>query len=171
LADTWLTLEKRGKKEEREHVDEWIAGQFKWKNWNLCKETAGIIVSDRCPLDPLAFTKRRNWSKKADYLLSEVPDLGFSPAISEGHVILLIDDEKALDLRVRRTNKKYRKKDLKEMQEILKQIYDVSGATPLDIRFESFAQIMKRVCRIVHLEEYQPADIYGRLVAIKEGQS
>ena len=31
-----------------------------------------------------------------------------------------------------------------------------------------FYEIMKRVCRIIHMDPYQPADIHKRLVTIKE---
>jgi len=165
LARHWKTLEDEDLK--RKEVDKWIAEQFKQKNQNLLDVKLGISICDRCPLDPISFTPEEKWKEKAKLLLKTI-----SPAdpekIQPGHIIYLWDDPEHLDIRVRRTPKEYDKDGLEELQKKLDKVYDMSGVTKIDCRFQSFYEIMKRVCRIIHMDSYQPADIHKRLVTIKE---
>ncbi len=161
---------KETKKEtKKDRIDEWIAQQFREKNHILSDEKVGLIVTDRCPLDPLVFTDTKEWQRKASFLLDRVCR-GTNTKLVPGHIILLLDDPEVLDLRVRRTNKKYRAAELGRMQESLKHLYSMSEMTCVDCRFRSLHDVMKEVGRIVHLtEKHEAADIDGRMNEIERG--
>ncbi|HUT30822.1 MAG TPA: SIR2 family protein [Sedimentisphaerales bacterium] len=165
LARHWKTLEDEESK--RKEVDKWIAEQFKQKNQDLLDVKLGISICDRCPLDPISFTPKEKWHEKAKLLLNTISPNN-RETIKPGHIIYLWDDPEHLDIRVRRTPKEYDKDGLKELQNKLDKVYDMDGMTRIDCRFQSFYEIMKRICRIIHMENYQPAEIHERLIAIKE---
>lgn len=170
LGQNWQTLEDKEK--ERKEIDEWIANEFKQKNHDLIDTKPGISVCDRCPLDPISFTPESRWREKAEYLLNVICPGKDPEKLQPGHVIYLWDDPEHLDIRVRRSPKKYDKESLDELQKNLDKIYDVNmmfGVTKIDCRFQSFYEIMKRVSRIIHMEKYEPANIHGRLIYIKDG--
>lgn len=166
LASYWKKLED--KEAERKRINKWIAFQFKQKNHDLIDAKVGISICDRCPLDPISFTPQNRWKEKAEYLLSIISPHDVEK-IKPGHIIYLWDDPEHLDIRVRRTPKKYDKDSLNELQENLDAIYNIKGVTKIDCRFQSFYEIMKRICRIIHMQNYQPAEIHERLIYIKEG--
>ena len=170
LAEVWDRLDAdEAQQKKKERIDNWIAEQFREKNHILLDEKVGLIVSDRCPLDPLVFTEASEWPQKACFLLSRVCP-GADTNLVPGHIILLDDDPEVLDLRVRRTNKKYRAAELKTMQELLKHLYSMQEVTVVDCRFRSLHDVMKEVGRIVHLaKKHEAADIGVRMLEIKLG--
>lgn len=165
LARYWRTLEDEDLR--RKKIDEWIAQQFKQKNQDLLDVKLGISICDRCPLDPVSFTPEDKWREKAKLLLNTISPTEVEK-IQPGHIIYLWDDPEHLAIRVERTPKEYDKDKLDELQKKLDIVYDMDGITKIDCRFQSFYEIMKRVCRIIHMEPYQPARIHERLLAIKE---
>jgi hypothetical protein len=168
LADNWRILETPDRRTDKEKTDLWIAGQFKEKNAELIKTRFSISVCDRCPLDPVTFTPPKEWRLKAALLLKTICEEPTLP-IRPGHVIVLWHDPEHLEIRVRRTAKKYDRAALEWLQKCIEIIYEMPGVTFIDCRFLSFHEIMKRVCRIVHMDDYRPADIQRRLVDIEKG--
>ncbi|MBN2019680.1 MAG: SIR2 family protein [Sedimentisphaerales bacterium] len=164
LANNWKTLETE--EERRKRVDKWIATQFKQKNQDLIDTKLGISISDRCPLDPICFTPESRWQEKAQYLLDTISP-NDKEQIKEGHVIYLWDDPEHLEIRVKRSAKKYDKNGLAELQDMLDLVYKMPGMTKIDCRFQSFYEIMKRISRIIHMEPYNPAKIHDRLKFIQ----
>ena len=171
LAEVFTSLDADAKqKDKKKHIDDWIAQQFREKNHILLDEKVGLIVSDRCPLDPLVFTDAKEWQEKAKFLLKHVCP-GKDTSLVSGHIILLIDDPQVLDLRVRRTNKQYRANELQTMQESLQHLYSMEEMTCVDCRFRSLHDVMKEVGRIVHLtEKHSSADINKRMLDISGGE-
>ncbi len=170
LAEVWDQpgADEKQQQKDKKYIDDWIAQQFHEKNHILIDEKVGLIVSDRCPLDPLVFTDSSQWPQKARFLLSQV--CKGKTTLVPGHIILLVDDPEVLDLRVRRTNKKYRAADLKVMQEWLEHLYSMPEITRVDCRFRSLHDVMKEVGRIVHLtEKYEAAQIDARMRKIANG--
>lgn len=159
--------ETLGKDEERE-IDRWIAEQFSLKNHALCALRCGVAIIDRCPLDPISFTKKEKWSQKADDLLSEVK--GASGVIAEGHIILLLNDPAELELRLLTSAKEYSADRLDTMQKDLQEIYSMPGVTLIDARYRTAEDVLKEVARVVYLAEYVPADIGQQLEKVKEGE-
>jgi hypothetical protein len=49
--------EKEVKKQDRRDINNYVAEQFRKKNYSLLKKEDGIHIIDRCPLDPLTFGK------------------------------------------------------------------------------------------------------------------
>jgi SIR2-like domain len=170
LAEKWDGLsfdEKQRKKKAR--INNWIGQQFCEKNNILLDEKVGLIVSDRCPLDPLVFTELNEWQEKANFLLERVCP-GTGTRLVPGHIILLMNDPKMLDLRVRQTNKQYRLPELKVMQQWLSHLYDLPEMTRVNCQFRSLQDIMKEVGRIIHLTEYKAADIHSRMQQIANSE-
>jgi len=157
--------------EERE-IDKWIAEQFSLKNHALRSLRCGVVIIDRCPLDPISFTKEntneKEWSKKAEYLLSEIG--GSSGAIAEGHIILLLNDPAELELRLLTTAKEYSADRLSRMQRDLRHIYDMAGVTTIDARYKTPEDVIKEVAKVVYLGDYVPANIEQQLEKIKKGE-
>lgn len=163
LGEDWQELSKNeAAKRRRDEVDKWIAEQFELRNQILHQESVGIVVSDRCPLDPLAFTLRAEWSDKARYLRDKMGSLD----IVEGQVIYLKNDPRVLALRTRRTTKKYFEPRLAEMQEALEEIYSMPEVIEIDTHLVSPVHVIQRVAHIIHLEPYTPSDLNGRLSEI-----
>ncbi len=150
-------------------LDEWIAGQFSLKNWNMLQEGSGIILADRCPLDPISFTPYDGWSAKAKFLLQNVnvDNVG----IMSGQIILLLDEPAVLAIRLEATDKEYSEERLCKLQNDLKKIYNIDGVTTIDAQYMSLDEIVKDIARIIHTEDYRPIDVQNRLVEIKKGGS
>ena len=64
------TLSPEGKR----RVNDWIAEQFRKKNFALTKRTEGIHLIDRSPLDPLSFGKASERPAKAKILIEQITD-------------------------------------------------------------------------------------------------
>lgn len=168
LAEDWVELDKdEPSKAKRERVDNWLMKQFKQKNHILLEETIGLVVSDRCPLDPLAFTLKSEWRAKARLLLDTICPGQTKAQICPGQIIYLENDPNVLDLRVRRTNKKYRIERLKQMQRDVEHIYSMSGVITLNTRLKPLSEVMQQLARIIHMGKYAPANLHGRLVSVK----
>lgn len=171
LAETWRVLDQdEENRVKKEKVDKWIAEQFSQKNHILLKEKVGLVVSDRCPLDPLAFTDKPNWPEKARYLLSKIAPGQSTTKIQEGQIIYIENDPRALELRIRHTNKKYRREELKEMQNYLDIIYFLNGDIKVRTQLMSLVDVITRVAHIIHMEPYSPVQLHDRLTAIGKGQ-
>lgn len=160
LAKRWSDLTQT----ERDEADRWIVGQFAAKNNSLRHLKAGISIIDRPPLDPLSFTKKQKWATKATALLDAVcPDrkLKFEP----GTVILFIGDPEIMEARVRATGREtYTRKDLNNMQETLKGLYEDKSLRIIDTRNLSIQEVTKEVAEIVHRAPYKTFDVHGALL-------
>lgn len=167
LQEHWKELGNPGKAE----VDPWIAEQFKLKNDNARRAREGIVMLDRAPLDPLAFTPTEEWSDKAHNLLKTICPGPRPYKVEDGKVILLIDDVKRLALKMIETDRsKYTEDDLKEMEDHLKKAYGSDGVEVVDVRGWGRADVARRVAEIVHLEKYEPVcDLHARLEKFRDG--
>lgn len=174
LAIDWQALEKYEKKAKqkiKKRIDEWISGQFYEKNRDLVYNKVGISVCDRCPLDPIVFTPEPERHGKATLLLKKICPGKTPHEVKSGHVIMLLDDPEHLEIRAQRSHRDYNKDGLKRMQEEILKIYGMDGFTAIDCRFLSFYDVIKSISRIIHMQEYKPAEIHKRLVEIKNGES
>ncbi|MGA9350331.1 MAG: SIR2 family protein, partial [Anaerolineae bacterium] len=153
---------------ERETVDSWVADQFGTKNRNLLTETEGIHVIDRCPLDPLTFTPDGEWPGKAARLHRAISPGRSKRKIQAGHVILLRGDEKVMAARLRVGHKRGSPEYLAELHKSFQKIYSRPGTTELDTRGLSIHEVVKRVAHIIHMQDYQEADLHGILLKTKD---
>ena len=155
LAEVWGREEGVGAemirqaRAKREHIDDWVTDQFARKNIILWEESVGIVVSDRCPLDPLAFTHRSERRAKAKLIISKIRPEPAETKIREGQVIYLQNDPRALEIRIRTTDKKYRKPDLEAMQAVLEDIYSIPGSSTIKTALMSSFDIIQRVAYFI----------------------
>jgi len=156
--------------EERDMVDAWIVREFAIKNLNLIDQSEGIHVIDRCPLDPISFTPDEDWPRKASRLLQAISPGRSNRIVQSGYIILLHGDVKVLSIRLASRHKEGSPEYLTLLYERLSTIYEGEGLTKLDIRGMSIPEMIKRIARIIHMDEYTEADIHGRLLAIKRGK-
>ncbi|MDH5415444.1 MAG: SIR2 family protein [Flavobacteriaceae bacterium] len=142
---------------QREEIDGWTADQFKRKNERLEKETEGIFVIDRGPLDPLSFTKKEDLKDKIPRYWNYVSP-SFGKPIQPGYLILLKGNVREISSRLaRKTGTKESKlKYLKELQEFLVAVYDLENTIIIDTTNKSLCDVVKRVSEIVFREEYKP---------------
>lgn len=143
-------------------LDNWIAKQFRNKNTNLYNELPGIVIVDRCPLDPISFTEYSKWKEKGDLLGNTM-----KKDIRAGHIIMLKDDPAVLELRTVPTYKEYSEDRLKRLQNDLIKLYCMDGITIIDTKYMTYDEVMKEVACIIHMQQYKEIDIQGRLVQIK----
>ena len=148
-------------------IDKWIASQFTLKNHEISQETSGIILVDRCPLDPISFTPCGKWKEKAKFLLDEI--LEESKEIVSGHIILLLDDPAVLELRLITSPKEYTEVRLRTLQEDIEKIYPMKGVSKLDAKYMTSHEVIKKVAKIIYTEDYVEIDIKKELENIKEG--
>ena len=158
LIKSWNDLSN----DERAQVDEWIARQFNLKNFALLKQTSGIHVIDRSPLDPLAFTEKDKLPEKVKFIQRVVGPGSSCRNIRKGQVIFLSGDPDEMEARVVGRNKESKAPVIKEMQERLLSVYsepltviDTTGATVYDV--------VKRVASAIIREDYRERDLSGLL--------
>ena len=156
---------------EKKFADEWIAKQFGKKNQILRNKKEGIFIMDRGPLDPLSFTPDEEWSGKASHLLDELCPNKAQWEVEDGRVILLQGEGRELALRMVITQRKhYTAEKLKGMEAKLAKAYGSDGVISIDTHGLTPADVVRRVARIVHLDDYKPVcDLHKRLEEFKNG--
>jgi hypothetical protein len=154
--------------DERAAVDEWLLGEFYRKNWNLSEAKMGVLLVDRPPLDPLAFTDADDWKKKARDLRNAIVRGQGRRPVQSGHVILLTGDPSELHARIIPQNKESTTETLTENQQFLERVYDLAGVSRIDTRFLNVAEVVKRVSSIIYLQDYTEADLDGQLKNIAD---
>lgn len=149
--------------EEKSEVNKWLDVEFFRKNWNLAEEKMGLHLIDRPPLDPLAFTSRSLWRQRAQELLKAIAPGESGRSVQGGHVVLLVGEPGELQARIIAQNKKSTTKTLEENQDFLQVIYKMPGVTTIDTRTLTPSEVVRQIAGIIHLMDYQPADLDRRL--------
>jgi len=152
-------------------VDEWLGQMFFKKNKNIRNKNFGINVIDRTPLDPLTFTDRNRWKDKAILLDNQITKGAFKYRIESGSIILLNGDKEAIARRIRtriKSDRQYNSSDVESMHKKFKEIFlDFNCVKEIDISDLSEHEVVKRVARIIHLDNYCPDDIHLVLDKLK----
>ena len=162
LARPWNELTPA----EREETDKWIAKQFRIKNDRLRHRKSGIVLIDRPPTDPLAFTPEAERSSKARRLLETICPKG-KWEIEDGMVIFLMGDAKQLAARIATTGREYNADQLSKMEKDLQSVYSGDGVEFIETRGKSVAEVTKAVSEIIHFHDYKPFKVGERLKSIK----
>jgi len=156
---------------EEKDVDDWINIQFRTKNRILHKQSHGLHIVDRAPLDPIAFKTSSKRAQRARSLMTHICKTDDPARIHGGHVILLKGDARVLEERARAAGKKHTAKDLQKMQEALMRIYGFRGGVSIvDTRRKSREEVVKKIARIIHTMEYKEADLHTRLSNVANGR-
>jgi hypothetical protein len=165
LAELWTDLTKT----QRRTTDRWIDRQFKLKNDNVRKVNCGIYVLDRAPLDPLAFTPKQQWAKRANELLSAICPAKTQWQVEPGCIFLLTGDHEEMSLRMRLTSReKYTGPKLQRMELELRAAYGESNVVVIDTKGLIPAAVVNRVARWIHLEDYEPISLHDRLKRVAQ---
>lgn len=153
-------------------VNEWIARQFALKNSRLQKESEGIFLVDRCPLDPLTFTTLKDRPARADDLRRRILEES-KKGLKHGKILMLTGDSEELSARLAiQKPDSYSPEALAPMQEQLKAIYQPYEPTAIDTTGLSLSEVVKRISQLIHNSPYVPSDLGKGLKSLSEtGQS
>ena len=143
-------------------MNEWIAEQFKKKNFALEEYREGIHVVDRAPLDPLTFGPEAERSQKATALLNRVTD-NHARRIANGHIIELTATIEELHIRTRRKHKEWPDDELEGLLKGIRSVYGPVVRSVVCTSGRSAAAVAKEIARIIFLCDYEPVDIQAEL--------
>lgn len=149
--------------EEAADVNQWVSAQFRKKNWLLVSDPEGIQVVDRCQLDPLAFVREEDVQQRAQSLLSSIVPAKSKRKIRAGHVVVLRGDARVMAARTKERHKNATTAYVDKQQNVIEAIYSTTGVTRLDVRDLAPDEIVRRLARIIHLDEYVECDLNARL--------
>jgi len=142
---------------QRSDVDAWINQQFRKKNRRVSKASHGISIIDRCPLDPLYFTKESAaCSKRAAELIDAmVPEQSPIREIAPGHLIVLTCNESVLKTRLANRQKTYKLEQLKEQKNTITHFWKDYGTTLIDTTNLPVSEVVRRILEYVLFGEYR----------------
>jgi hypothetical protein len=149
--------------EKIDPMNEWLAEQFRKKNFALHDCDEGIHVVDRTPMDPLTFQPAAERPKRARELLETVTD-NYTRPIVVGHIIELTATVDELHIRNRRKHKDWSHVALERLLSRIEEVYGPISRSVICTKGRSAAAVAKEIARIIFLCEYQPVDIQAELV-------
>ena len=159
LAKPWNKLSP----DEQKEVDTWIGKMFHKKNKNLSHIKEGITLIDRTPLDPLTFTPLKAWKKKAKFLHDNIC-LGGNFRIVQGQILLLEGNQETIAsrVRIRQKSTNYDSKNIKQMYEFFTKALEPiqENVIKIDTSDLSVHEVVKRIAKIIHFEEYKKQDLH-----------
>jgi len=148
--------------EKVDPMNDWIAEQFRKKNFALhgCEE--GLHLVDRAPLDPLTFGPVEERSQKAAALTETITDDG-TRRIVPGHIIELKATVEELQVRTRRRHKDWPLAELDRLLQNIDQVYGPVTRSTVCTSGRTAAAVAKEIARIIYLDPYQPVDIQAEM--------
>lgn len=177
--DEWLDKKLEGMekdptklsaRERIQEIDDWVVRQWKQKNTVLRHADSGVHIIDRSPLDAFAFTPEDGWKEKASF--TKIGVTGDSGKLTPGMVFLLLGHPNIMAVRALRMQKEMEAEDLDYRQALLRTVFNAKmrGVRVIDTCDKSSAQVAKEISRWIHLENYEPCDLSGRLEQVLEGK-
>tara|TARA_R110000850_G_scaffold180849_1_gene306334 strand:- start:408 stop:2063 length:1656 start_codon:yes stop_codon:yes gene_type:complete len=158
-----LALPESEVQEDIPEINEWIAEQFRKKNYAINKAVEGIHLVDRCPLDPLTFGNASERQTKAKNLLEKVSD-GGTRSIEKGHIIILDCDIEQIQLRNSFKHKYWTESQYQELVDAIAEIYnDLDGVTTICTRGRDAVSVAHEIAKIIFLDAYHPIDVEAQL--------
>jgi hypothetical protein len=148
--------------EKVDPMNEWVAEQFRKKNFALHGCDEGIHVVDRAPLDPLTFGPEAERPKKAQTLIDTITDDGTRPIVV-GHIIELKATLEELHIRTRRKHKEWPDHELERLLYEIDHIYGPIKRSTVCTSGRGAAAVAKEIARIIFLGPYKPVDIQAEL--------
>lgn len=144
-------------------LDAWIAAQFHKKNYALSVSHEGIHLVDRCPLDPLTFTKPEHRAMRAKELIDAITD-GDTFGIEPGHIIQLDCDIEDIEIRNSFKHKYWKREQYEELIEAIEIIYGpIEGVTRICTRGRDAQSVACEIAKVIFTGEYRPIDIEKEL--------
>ncbi len=153
---------------EQSAIDNFVANQWKEKNKKI-KNLTGIIIVDRCQLDAFGFTDCKKWKDKAEFLYSTIcPDSNYE--LQEGMIFLLKNTPKELALRAKIGFRETNEILLEDQQKKLLHCYgSETGIVQIDCEQRTKQEVVKIICRIIHMQPYTEYDMHGKFSKIMKG--
>jgi len=148
--------------EERDEVDEWIVQQFAEKNKFLCKQTEGVFLVDRAPLDPLSYCDKDNMYQKAQWYRNKMRQGNKDAFIRSGKIIYLTGEPNEVSYRLYRRKGRENDLELSDLDMKLRNIYDSYAAYIPNINI-GFNDFVKKVAREIYCSDYSEIDLSQRL--------
>lgn len=172
--DEWLEPRKPGMErdvgalsiEAVRVIDDWVDKQFALKNRALHdKQNAiGVHILDRGPLDPLAFIKHGTLSQRARKLMLAICKPKLQKEIVPAHIVLLTSDPVEMEIRATSRGKKFPAAVLEKQESDLRFVYGPApGVTVIDTRGLTTEEIVRRIARVIHRNEYTERILTKRL--------
>ena len=154
--------------EKVDPMNEWIAEQFRKKNFALAGCAEGIHIVDRAPLDPLTFGPEEDRPKKAKSLVDTITDDGTRPIVG-GHIIELKAPVEELHIRNCLKHKDWPDHELERLMAEIGTIYGSLKRSEVCTSGRSATAVAKEVARIIFIEKYEPVDIQAELTKYAAG--
>lgn len=145
--------------EERKIVDEWVNRQMRRRNLVISKDNYLLSIVDRSPLDPIAFSWDRRAARASELLELYAGSSAFGPC--SGMVILLKGNSGVLHSRTIDRHKQGSVMYLDKLQENFETLWNMNGAQVaiVDTVDVTIPEVVKRVARIIHLDDYRTSDL------------
>lgn len=156
---------------ERTSVDSWVSQQFRRKNFFIISSRDGLVACDRTPLDPLVFVREGDLSRRAAQHLGILrPNHPAGEPLAPGHVILL---EAGADELLARASDRLDGASADYLEDQRRRLRALFGdnentVTVLSTSARGIANVIRAVCKIIHLAEYNPFDLDAELVKLAQ---
>ncbi len=150
---------------ERAEVDAWVSLQFRKKDFKISGIVDGLVICDRSPLDPLAFSKPEARGGRAKGHLDAMAPSASSRRLSKGHVIFLTATGGELLSRAKHRHIDATDTYLENQQATLKEIYQAPNVAVTEISTcgRSLPQVVRNIAKAIHLGSYNEFDVHHRL--------
>jgi len=155
---------------ERVKVDSWISNQFRKKDFKISEFKDGIIVCDRSPLDPLAFTEEDSIKKRAKEHIEELVPQRSSRRLTKGQVIFLSATGEELKSRSHHRHTEASAEYLSKQQDRLNYLYTMPSNAVKEVSTQgrTLNEVVRNVAKIIHLSSYDEIDIHSRISELAE---
>jgi len=159
--------------EERAKVDAWISNQFRKKDFKISDLEGGIIVCDRSPVDPLAFSNPDSLSERAKQHLGQMIPAESTRKMTPGQVIFLSATGGELLSRARHRHIEADEEYLETQQATLRRLYQTPnpGVKEISTCGRTLSQVVRNIAKAIHLAPYNEFDVHGRIAELAKGES
>lgn len=151
--------------EERQSVDSWISQQFRKKDFKIGGIAHGLVICDRSPLDPLAFSKPNELQRRATEHIETIAPRASPRRLARGHVIFLTATGGELLSRAKHRHIEANDAYLEDQQRTLKEIYAMpnKAVTEISTCGRSLTQVVRAIAKEIHLRDYIEFDVHHRI--------
>ena len=154
--------------DEKNRVNAWINNQFYKKNLAILKESEGIHLIDRSPLDPITFIPKEDEKQsRAQSMLISISPGESRYKIEPGQIVFLRSEPGELINRLlakRKTN--WDKKTLQTLQDRTLEIYDDLQINEIENIGRPIDCVVKSVAKMIFVQDYNSSDLHERLTKI-----
>jgi hypothetical protein len=156
---------------ERLEVDNWISNQFRKKDFKMEGFNGGIIICDRSPLDPLAFSTDAELSKRAQSHLQTMIPGASTRILASGQILFLSATGGELRARARHRHITASVDYLELQQNTLKRLYETpnQGVKEISTCGRTLSQVVRNVAKAIHLAPYSEFNVHDRISDLGKG--